>query len=154
MQLVDKLFKLIDESFQRSTEEERAKQEQKAGAPPELQDEDDEDEPEDEEENCRRCCEDAVGSVMEVAPAAFLQCLPQVGPRLQQWLASKQNRTLGLFLACDMLKNLKEESKTSWPIFMPVVFQSLTDADHDVRIAAAYAVNLASSIPLFAEAAP
>jgi hypothetical protein len=90
---------------------------------------------------------------MEVCPD-FVGVLPEVTNRMQQWLGTKQHRTLGLFLACDLLQHLKEKSEPAWPIFMDAVFKALTDKDPDVRIPALYAVNLAASIPSFSQAAP
>merc|ERR1719382_1144844 len=73
---------------------------------------------------------------------------------MAQWLPTKQNRCLALWLACDLLENLKEQSEPVWPVFMPGVFQGLTDQDPDVRTVAAYAINLASPLERFGEAAP
>jgi len=41
-----------------------------------------------------------------------------------------------------------------WPVFIPAVFAALQDADPDVRTPAAYAINLASPLAIFDEAAP
>jgi len=73
---------------------------------------------------------------------------------MRQWLASKDNRTLALFLAADLLKHLKDASKPAWPVFMPNVIQCLTDEDAEVRTPASYCINLAAPLPEFAEAAP
>merc|ERR1712173_485464 len=111
VQLVEKLFVLMQESAQRTAEIQKQKQEDYAGAPQELQaDDDDDEDPEDDETQCRMACEDALGSIMEVAPAEFVVCLPQVGQRLQEWLV--EDKAIGLFLACDMLKHLKEMSES------------------------------------------
>ena len=48
----------------------------------------------------------------------------------------------------------KEQSESVWPAFMPAVFQALQDSDPDVRTPAAYAINLASPLAKFDEAAP
>jgi len=148
------LFKFIEDSFERTRKAEQGKKEELAGAPPELQaDEDDDDTTLDDEETCRRSLEEAIGATMEVAPQDFMQCLGDVGQKMQQWLSTKQNKTLGLFLACDLLQHLKDSSEAVWPVFMPAVFAGLQDADPDVRTPAAYAVSLASPLPKFDEAA-
>merc|ERR1719413_28400 len=55
LQLAQQMFKFIDDSFQRSLQEEQARKEDVAGAPPELQqDEDDEDGEGGDEEACSR----------------------------------------------------------------------------------------------------
>lgn len=154
LNLVRRLFGLIDESMHRTVKIAQSKKEAAEGLTPDLADDDEEDTSADDEEHCRRACEDAMGAVMEVAPIEFIQCLPDVSQKLQQWLNTKEHRCLGLFLACDMLQHLKEKSEPVWPIFMPVVFTALKDSDPDVRIPAAYAVNLAALIPTFAQAAP
>jgi len=156
LQLVQQLFKLIDDSFLRSSALEKAKKEDVATAPAELQgDEDEEGDTQEEcEEQCRRNLEDAVGAAMCAAPVEFVQCLPECGQRLEQWLNLKQNKTLALYLACDLLENLKESSGPLWPTFMPAVFAALGDKNPEVRIPAAYAVSLAAPLAMFAEAAP
>jgi len=60
---------------------------------------------------------------------------------------------LGLWLTCDLIKNLREQSESVWPAAMPTVFNSLTCKNPDARIAASYAVNLAAPLPSFAEVA-
>ena len=154
--LVRKLLVVIDESFNRTVQRDQAKAADAAGAPPELQgDDDDDDAAKDAEENCRRSWEEALGRVIEVAPAEFkAQCLPEVTQRMQQWLSSKDNKTLGLFLACDIVNYLKAESECVWPVIMPAVFSGIEDPDPDVRIPACYAINLAAPIPSFSQAAP
>jgi len=153
--LVQQLFCFIDASFTRTMEAEKDKKSAIAGAPQELQQGEDEDEDEEEDEvSCRNRLEDAIGAVMEVAQQDFLPCLTECGNRIQQWLASQDNRALALFLAADMLKHLKDASKPAWPIFMPAVISCLTDKDPDVRTPASYCINLAAPLPDFAEAAP
>mmetsp|Transcript_72239 Transcript_72239/g.224078 ORF Transcript_72239/g.224078 Transcript_72239/m.224078 type:complete len:1116 (-) Transcript_72239:70-3417(-) len=155
LQLVQQLFHFVDESFKRSGKAESEKKANLVGAPPELQgDEDDDDTTEEDEDNCRQSLVDALGSVMQAAPAEFLQCLPECGRRMAVWLSTKQNRVLALFLGCELLKNLKEQSEYVWPTLMPAVAQSLRNQDPEVRIPGAYAVNLASPLPNFAQAAP
>mmetsp|Transcript_72305 Transcript_72305/g.157002 ORF Transcript_72305/g.157002 Transcript_72305/m.157002 type:complete len:1097 (-) Transcript_72305:209-3499(-) len=159
-QLVGKIFALTDQSLQRSQELEKVKQEQKSGDAAAVQalggeDEDDEeDDQEQEEEQCRRNYEEVLGALMQVAPAEFMPCLEQCGQKITMWLQRKDLKVLALYLACDLILHLKEESVKVWPIFMPQVFASLSDADADLRTAGAYAVNLAAPLNSFAEAAP
>jgi len=153
-QLVQQLFALIDESFQRSSNFESLKKAANVGAPPELeQDEDAEDGTADCEEACRRACEETLGAVMRAAPAQFLKLLPDCGRRITEWLNSGK-KVLALYLACDLIEHLGEQTMSIWPIFMPEVFRALADQDPDARIAGAYAVNLAAHLPGFEEAAP
>eukprot|EP00928_Gymnodinium_smaydae_P031863 TRINITY_DN2324_c0_g1_i8.p1 TRINITY_DN2324_c0_g1~~TRINITY_DN2324_c0_g1_i8.p1 ORF type:complete len:1110 (-),score=359.38 TRINITY_DN2324_c0_g1_i8:251-3580(-) len=155
LQIVRKLFGLIEESSKRSAEEESEKKKEKAGAPPELQGDDEEEEDEEgDEEACRYSLQEALAAVMEVAPQDFLQILPEVGQRMQQWLGSKLDRCTGLYLACNVIKVLKDASQQLWPICMPAVFQALGDKDPEMRIPACWAINLAAPLPAFAEAAP
>jgi len=145
LSLVRQLFNFIDASFARTSAAEKEKKADSEGAPPELQQGDDEDDDEDDEASCRTRLEDAIGAVMEVAPQDFLACLQECGDRMRQWLASKDNRTLALFLAADLLKHLKDASNPSWPVFMPSVIQCLTDEDSEVRTPASYCINLGVS---------
>jgi len=115
---------------------------------------DNEDEDANEEEQLRRNFEEVLGSIMEVAPAEFLPCLPPCAERLSQWISTQQHKVVGLYLGCDLIQHLKEQSEPMWPALMPEVFRAIGDADPDVRTAASYAVNLAAPLPRFAEAAP
>eukprot|EP00416_Gambierdiscus_australes_P024464 CAMPEP_0171059734 /NCGR_PEP_ID=MMETSP0766_2-20121228/3382_1 /TAXON_ID=439317 /ORGANISM="Gambierdiscus australes, Strain CAWD 149" /LENGTH=223 /DNA_ID=CAMNT_0011515223 /DNA_START=80 /DNA_END=752 /DNA_ORIENTATION=- len=68
---------------------------------------------------------------------------------------SKKHKVLGLYLSCDLVANLQEQSMPVWPCFMPEVFNTLVAGkDPDERTAAAYAINLAAPLASFAEAAP
>jgi len=155
LQLVEQIFKFIDQSFERTAKAELDKKQEAEGAPVALQpDEDDDDTTLDDEETCRRSLEEALGATMEVAPQDFMQCLDVCSSKMQQWLATKQNKTLALFLASDLIQHLKEHSESLWPVFMPAVFEALQDADPDVRTPAAYAINLAAPLAKFDEAAP
>jgi hypothetical protein len=155
--LVQQILSMIDQSCARSEKLKVHLKNQSAGvAAPELQgDEDDEDnDPLGDETSLRRYLEESLGAVMKANPDAFVQDLQSLSMKMQQWLASKENMVLGLHFACDMLEHLKDRSCPIWPSFMPKLFNSLQDKDADVRIAAAYAINLASAIPAFQEAAP
>lgn len=85
-------------------------------------------------------------------------CAPElmqsVIAQLTAFLQSKENRTTGLYLFCNMLKGLKGNAQPAFLIGMPAVFQALQDKDPDIRIPACWAINLASEIPAFGEAAP
>merc|ERR1712232_549231 len=148
--LVTRLFGLIDESTKRTQSEEKTKKNR------DQPDEDDEDDEEGDEDACRYSCQEAVGAIMEVEPEVM--CQPEVMQsliaQLGAFLASKENRTTGLYLFCNMLKGLKANAQPAFTIGMPAVFQALQDKDPDMRIPACWAINLASEIPQFAEAAP
>jgi len=158
-QLTEQIFQLIDQSFVRTQELEKHQQKDKQEAsalPTELAgDEDDEDnDPHAEEEQLRRNYEEVLGAMMEVSPNEFMPCLQPVSQKVAQWVAQKETKVLGLYLACDLIQHMKDQSQGSWPLFMPKVFESIGDADPDARTAAAYAINLAASLPAFNEAAP
>jgi len=155
LQLVQQLFKFIDDSFKRTHELEQEKKDSSQGAPAELQqDDDDDDNGMDDEDSCRRSLEEALGSVMQVAPQEFLQCLPDCSNRMAQWLTAPQSKALALLLACDMIQHLKEHSEQAWPVFMDAVLLSLGDKDPELRIPAAFAISLAAPLPNFSKAAP
>mmetsp|Transcript_118291 Transcript_118291/g.381826 ORF Transcript_118291/g.381826 Transcript_118291/m.381826 type:complete len:1124 (+) Transcript_118291:91-3462(+) len=155
-QLVGRMLALMDQSFERSKVAEKMKEDHKAASklPGLGDDEDDDDDNQDEEEQLRRNYEEVLGAIMEVAPAEFLPCLPQCAERLRVWIATPQNKVLGLYLSCDLIAHIKEQSEPVWPVFMPEVFRALGEQDADARTAAAYAINLAAPLASFAEAAP
>jgi len=155
-QLVSRIFALMDKSFERSRSAEKLKQEHKAASAATglADDDDDDDDDEGGEETLRRCFEEVVGALMSVAPAQFLQCMPQCVDRIRCWIGSTENKVLALYLSCDLLANLKEQSEPAWPVFMPEVFRVLGDTDADARTAASYAINLAAPLASFSEAAP
>lgn len=154
LQLVRQLFVFIDESFERTRLEESKKQSESVSAPAELQHDEDDADVLDDEEECRRSLAQALGAAMQSDPASFMPCLPECASRMTQWLPNKQNKVIALYLACDVIRHLKEQSESVWPVFMSTVFESLADEDPDVRIAASYAINLAAPLASFAEAAP
>merc|ERR1712008_108597 len=69
-------------------------------------------------------------------------------------VSTQQHKVVGLYLGCDLIQHLKEQSEPVWPALMPEVFRAIGDVDPDARTAASYAVNLAAPLPRFAEAAP
>jgi AcrR family transcriptional regulator len=153
-QIAQMMFKLIDDSLARTAQNTAKKQKEAVGAPTELQpDEDEENTGEDDEKKCRRSLEEVLGALMEVLPDQFVAVLGHCEAKMKEWLASEQNATLALFLACDLLQHLKEKSQTLWPFMFPAIFQALTHKEADIRIPAAYAINLAAPIPAFSEAA-
>ncbi|CAK9022169.1 Importin-5 (Imp5) (Importin subunit beta-3) (Karyopherin beta-3) (Ran-binding protein 5) (RanBP5) [Durusdinium trenchii] len=158
--LAQRVFALMDQSLQRSAKhasEELKNKQEASHLPQELHggdEDDDEQGPAADEDQLRRNYEEILGAMMKVSPAEFLPCLPQCAERIQQWVATKENKVLGLYLVCDLLDNLKEHSESAWPIFMPKIFESIFDVDADARTAAAYAINLAAPLPKFAEASP
>lgn len=158
--LTASVFTLLDQSLQRSAQhaKEQAKEKHEASVLPQELHAGDEDEDEHdltaEEDQLRRNYEEVLGAMMKVSPEQFLPCLSGCAERIQQWVATKENKVLGLYLVCDLLDHLKEHSQSAWPIFMPKIFESIHDEDPDARTAAAYAVNLAAPLAKFAEAAP
>lgn len=155
--IIQKCFELIDESFVRSEKLKAHLKNQTVGvAAPELQgDEDDEDnDPVGDENVFRRYLEESLGAVMKACPDGFAKDLQSCGGKMQQWLSTKDNVVLGLHFACDLLEHLKDRSTPIWPIFMPILFNGIADKDAEVRIACYYAINLASNIAAFQEAAP
>lgn len=156
-QIVDKMLALTDQSLERTRCAESRKSAQIANLPSELVDaeEDDVDWELGEEEQLRRNYEEILGAVMEVSAEHFLPCVPRCAERIGLWLQTKQNKVLGLYLACDLLMHLREKSETAWPVFMPEVFRSLHGGEcPDARTAAAYAINMAAPLQSFNEASP
>jgi len=153
--IVMQVFGMVDQSFARTVKVKAALKNSTEGAPAELQgDEDDEDnDPLWEETRVRQCLEECLGATMKANPEDFARDLTSCGEKIKQWGAMGE-KVLALHFCCDLLEHLKEKSCPIWPIFMPGMFPAMTDKDPDVRIAANYAVNLAASIPQFAEAAP
>eukprot|EP00435_Cladocopium_sp_Y103_P024454 s1906_g6.t1 len=137
--LTSRVFTLMDQSLARSAKHanEEAKNKQEAShLPQELHggdEDDDEQGPAADEDQLRRNYEEILGAMMKVSPAEFLPCLPQCAERIQHWVATKENKVLGLYLVCDLLDHLKEHSESAWPIFMPKIFESIFDADADAR---------------------
>jgi len=152
-QIAQMMFKLIDDSLTRTAASNAEKQKNSVGAPTELQPDEDEENAGEDEETCRRSLEEVLGALMEVMPESFVPILDHCEAKMKEWLSSKQNATLALFLACDLLQHLKEASQKLWPFMFPAIFGALTDADPDIRIPAAYAINLAAPIPAFSAAA-
>jgi len=155
---VNKIFELIGESCARSSKAEKLKMQYKSGeasVPSELKDEEEDDVDDAEHESqCRRNYEEMMGAVMSVAPEEFMQCLPRCAEHIKSWLGSEEHKVLALYLSCDIIKNLKEQSESVWPVFMPQVLLSLSEKDPEARTAAAYAINLAAPLSNFAQAAP
>eukprot|EP00929_Paragymnodinium_shiwhaense_P034542 TRINITY_DN18781_c0_g1_i1.p1 TRINITY_DN18781_c0_g1~~TRINITY_DN18781_c0_g1_i1.p1 ORF type:complete len:1117 (-),score=455.11 TRINITY_DN18781_c0_g1_i1:188-3538(-) len=154
--IADKAFLYIDESMKRSKESDAEKKDRKSKGPAALADDDDEDEPEEEvdEEQCRRNFVEMLGACMSVAPEGFNEVLPMIVEKLKAWISTRENKTLGLYLACDMVAHLKTASQPAWPIFMPIAFNCINDKDADAGTASCYLINLAAPLPAFAEAAP
>eukprot|EP00928_Gymnodinium_smaydae_P026158 TRINITY_DN20620_c1_g1_i1.p1 TRINITY_DN20620_c1_g1~~TRINITY_DN20620_c1_g1_i1.p1 ORF type:complete len:1148 (+),score=364.28 TRINITY_DN20620_c1_g1_i1:100-3444(+) len=151
--LAEKIFALIDQSFERTSGTTSLRRE--AGASKEAGDDEDEKEVNDEEEEqCRRNYEEMLGAVMQVAPAEFLPLLPQCAERIGRWIGTKENKVLALYLACDLVNHLREQSEPAWPVFMQEVFKTIGDSDMDAATAAIYAVNLAAPLKSFTKAAP
>ncbi|CAE6965142.1 Ipo5 [Symbiodinium natans] len=137
--LTASVFTLMDQSLQRSAKhaQDQAKEKHEASAlPQELHGGDEDDDEHDlnaEEDQLRRNYEEILGAMMKVSPQQFLPCLSGCAERIQQWVATKENKVLGLYLVCDLLDHLKEHSESAWPIFMPKIFESIHDEDADAR---------------------
>merc|ERR1719215_2160418 len=71
-QLVQKLFKLIEDSFKRTAELDKMKKDGAAGAPQDLQDDEDAEDLDEDEDSCRSALEDALGSVMQCSPDQYM----------------------------------------------------------------------------------
>lgn len=157
-QVVGKLFTLMDQSLQRTQVEETLANEDKAAAKRALQhiaeeDDDDKDSDTDEEEQLRRNCEEVLGALMQVNSSEFLPLLEECGRRLTAWIGAPHSKVVAMYLGCDLVEHLKENSEPLWPCLMPEVFNGLGSSDADARIAAAYAVNLAAPLASFSQAA-
>lgn len=140
------MFLYIEASQKQSQEQQKAKDEDK-------DEDDEEEEEEDEEDLARRRFEEAIGAVMKANPDACVPALPGCVEKMNLWFRSPENKVLALYLACDLLEHMGQRSVPVWPQFMETVIQNLHDKDPDARQAAAYAVNLASKIPEFKQAA-
>lgn len=157
--LTERVFVLIDHSFERTKEFEKDKQKSKEEAstlPQELggDDDDEERDPAGDEEQLRRNYEEILGAMMKVSPEGCMPCLETISIKIGQWVSQKETKVLGLYLACDLIEHMKDQSQSSWPVFMEQVFKSIADADPDARNAAAYAINLAAPLAAFDQAAP
>eukprot|EP00931_Biecheleriopsis_adriatica_P043158 TRINITY_DN24680_c0_g3_i1.p1 TRINITY_DN24680_c0_g3~~TRINITY_DN24680_c0_g3_i1.p1 ORF type:complete len:1101 (-),score=285.62 TRINITY_DN24680_c0_g3_i1:18-3320(-) len=150
-QLAGKAFQMLDQSFERTAK--LVAMRQKAGKAA-VDEDDDQNGDLQQEEACRQAYVEMLTSMMKVAPAEFLQCVPECGQRIQQWIATTENKALALYLAGALIEHLKERSESVWPVFMPQLFQSLGDTNAEVRTNAAWAINTAAPIPGFAQAAP
>jgi hypothetical protein len=155
-QLTELLLQLMDSSCQRAAKTQTKVKSKNAAAPAELQgDEDDDDfDPVEDEKSLRKTYSGVLGALMKANPDAMAAHLNMFSQRMQMWFTSKDDYCVALQFCCDLLEHLKEKCCPIWPIFMSKIFESLTHKEDDIRIAAAYAVNLASAIPQFAEAAP
>jgi hypothetical protein len=146
------MFQLMDQSRKRSAKIQAHMKNSQGDFQP---DEDDEDrDPLEDETVLRRTYESVIGGLMKTNPDAFVPLLEPINAKMQTWLGMKEEKVLALHFACDMLEFLKEKSAPLWPSFMPAIFKCLSDKDAQARIAAAYAINLASKVPSFATAAP
>jgi len=60
-----------------------------------------------------------------------------------------EDRRLGIFVACDMLKHLGPRVTAQWPQFMPQMLQDVFHPNTDLRQTACYGVSLAAMDPAF-----
>jgi len=156
-QVVGKLFTLVDQSLQRTQVDATLKNEDKVAAKNALQqiadDEDDDSEETDDEEQLRRNCEEVLGAIMKVNTSEFLPCLEECGRRISAWIGASHSKVVAMYLGCDLIEHLREQSEPIWPCLMPEVFNGLGSEDADARTAAAYAINLAAPLASFSQAA-
>ena len=147
------IFKLLEESFKRRKEQEQELQEDEL-------DEDDLETAEQEKskDECVRMALVEIGaSLMKRHKALFIEiAMPlfsQLIAKLIQPACNVQDRSLALYVACDYLENLGEDSVPAWPLFMDALFTAVTDAELQLRQAACYGVNMAARIPAFSSVA-
>merc|ERR1712046_84705 len=122
--LIDQMTRLLQESFLRTTE--YAKEKKSRSAPQDDDDADDDENQDADEEACRRAYVEVFGACMKSNPQAFVQHGAQVvGGLLQSWLQTKENKLLALWLMCDIVENLKEQSQPFWAVGMQAVMGNL-----------------------------
>merc|ERR1712217_658973 len=76
------------------------------------------------------------------------QCLP-LAQQLIQPSVALEDRRLGMFIACDMLKHLGSRVTAQWPQFMPQMLQDVLHPTPELRQPACYGVSLAAADPAF-----
>merc|ERR1719183_451885 len=163
MNIMARMFKLIDASMVRSEQLALKKKQGAVGVPTELEADEDDREGEADEEMCRKNCEEVLGAVMKVATREGFPvvCLEECGRRIETWMNNSRYKVVAFYLACDLLEHLREASQPVWSTFMGPVFRCLgmtpsgpveLDKDSEARTAAAYALNLAASIEAFVDA--
>ena len=148
--IVNLAVKLMQESLQRRAQASEAQEE----------DEDDEDEKADAEneeaqnESVRVAICELLGSMMEKHKSAFLQANgAQTASSLMHSFLTQDSKTedksLGLYIACDVLEFLGSSSVPYWSVFMDALLNAVNDSDAQLRQAACFGVNVASRIPEF-----
>ena len=152
-EIVNLLFKLLEESFKRRKEQE---QEQEG----EELDEDDVEaaQQEKEQDECVRIALCEIGaSLMKKHKHVFIQvAMPMFNQLIGKLVAPTNNiqdRSLALYVSCDYLENLGSDSVSAWPLFMDHLFAAVTDPTVQLRQAACYGINVASRIPEFGNVA-
>jgi hypothetical protein len=160
-ELANKLFALMEQSLVRIQAADTVRQKQQsedAQVPREVNDEENDDDKDEEIETEKGLCnhyEECLGALMGANPQGFLQCLQVTADRIKVLISTKQHRVLALYLACDLLENLKAQSESTWPVFMEEAFRALGDTEQpEAATASAYAVNLAAPLPSFDRLAP
>jgi hypothetical protein len=145
---------LLEESLKRRAENEEEKKAQ-AGE----QEEDDAEDMEAEEEqneNVRIALMEILGSLMNKSKTAFIQAggFNITSSIMQKFLSTPNapaaDRSLALYVACDLLEYLGAESVSVWPVFIDHMLQAVNDPDAQLRQAACFGVNVAARIADFA----
>jgi HEAT repeat protein len=152
-ELMNLVFKLLEESFKRRKEQEQEQEEEDL-------DEDDLETAEQEkekDESVRISLVEIGASLMKKHKPVFIQvAMPMFNQMIAKLVApsnSIQDRSLALYVACDYLEHLGSDSVSAWPLFMEQLFSAVTDPNVQLRQAACYGINVASRIPEFATVA-
>ncbi|NDC39514.1 MAG: hypothetical protein EBZ48_15995, partial [Proteobacteria bacterium] len=143
---------LLEESLKRRSdnEEEKKAQEQEV-------DEDEHEDIEAEEEqneNVRIALMEIAGSLMHKSKRAFIEAggFNVISTIISKFVhsASTADRSLALYVACDVLEYIGADSVPIWPCFIDAMLNAVTDSDAQIRQAACFGVNVAARIPDFA----
>ncbi|TEB20868.1 hypothetical protein C9890_0013, partial [Perkinsus sp. BL_2016] len=147
---------LLEESLKRKAENEEEKKAQAAEEGDAEDEAEDLEAEEEQNENVRVALMEILGSVMNKSKTAFVAAsgFPITSTIMQRFLqagASSADRSLALYVACDLLEYLGAESVSIWPVFMDAMLTAVTDTDNQVRQAACFGVNVAARIPEFSQ---
>lgn len=99
-------------------------------------------------------CAELAGALMEVHTEHFLlggmqQLVPVIRASLLPGNTSS-DECIGLYIACDMVEKLGQQSVAVWHAFMPQMVEAVANGDAWVRQAAAYGVRHAARLAEFA----
>lgn len=152
-EIINLVFKLLEESFKRRKEAELEQEEEEL-------DEDDIENAEiekEKDESVRISLVDIGASMMKKHKPVFVQFgMPMFNKLISGLITptnSVQDRSLALYVACDYLEHLGTDSVSAWPLFMDAMFAAITDSEIQLRQAACYGMNVAARIPEFSSVA-